>query len=165
MINPVSSRAAVVWRPHVTVASVVARDNRYLMVEEEIGDRLMLNQPAGHLDEDEPLTAAAVRETLEETGWRIALDHLVAVHQWRSVEHGEWVLRFSFAGHLLEHEPERPLDAGIRRALWLERAEIAARAEALRSPMILSSIDAWLAGARLPLDTLHWLGAGEAAWK
>jgi hypothetical protein len=77
------------------------------------------------------------------------------VHQWRSTEHGEGVVRFSFAARPVSHDPARPLDAGIRRALWLDRAGIAALGERLRSPLVLASIDAWLAGARFPLDTLH----------
>ena len=40
-----------VWRPHVTVACVVADGDRYLMVEEEACGRLAYNQPAGHLED------------------------------------------------------------------------------------------------------------------
>lgn len=145
------------WRPHVTVACIVARGARYLMVEEEVDGRLVYNQPAGHLDDGESLVAAVAREALEETGWTVEPQHLVAVHQWRSTEHGDAVLRFSFAARALAHDPGRALDAGIRRALWLGRDEIAALGERLRSPLILHSIDAWLAGSRLPLDALHWL--------
>jgi len=145
------------WRPHVTVACIVADGARYLMVEEEVNGRLAYNQPAGHLDDGESLAHAAVRETLEETGWTVALEHLVGVHQWRSTEHGDAVLRFSFAARAVSHDPARPLDAGIRRALWLSRDEIAALGDRLRSPLILHSIDAWLAGVRLPLEALHWL--------
>jgi len=146
-----------VWRPHVTVACVVADGDRYLMVEEEVNGRIAYNQPAGHLDEGESLAAAAVRETLEETGWTVALEHFLGAHQWTSTEHGEGVLRFSFAARPLRHDAARPLDAGIRRALWLTRAEIAALGGRLRSPLILLSIDAWLAGSRLPLDALQSL--------
>lgn len=124
------------------------------MVEELVGGRVVYNQPAGHLDPDESLAAAAVRETLEETAWQVELEHLVAVHQWKSREHGDQVLRFSFAARPLRHDPARVLDTGIRRALWLSRGEIAALGDQLRSPMILSSIDAWLAGQRLPLGVL-----------
>ena len=151
-----------VWRPHVTVACVVAAGDRYLMVEEEVNGRLAYNQPAGHLDEGEGLTAAAVRETLEETGWTVELQHLIGVHQWRSTEHGDAVVRFSFAARAISHDPDRPLDTDIRRALWLTRAEITALGERLRSPMVLLSIDAWLAGQRLPLETLTWLPEGRA---
>jgi 8-oxo-dGTP pyrophosphatase MutT (NUDIX family) len=153
----VTPSTAPVWRPHVTVACVVVRDDRYLMVEEEVGGRLAYNQPAGHLDDGESLVAAAVRETLEETGWTIELEHFLGVHQWRSTEHGEGVVRFSFAARALTHDPGRPLDDGIRRAVWLTRAEIAALGGRLRSPMVLLSIDAWLAGQRLPLGTLSSL--------
>ena len=154
---PVTSTASALWRPHATVACVVARGERYLMVEEEVGGRLVYNQPAGHLDDGESLLQAAVRETLEETGWSIELEHFLGVHQWCSSEHGEGVLRFSVAARALAHDAQRPLDKGIRRALWMTRAEIAALGNRLRSPMVLLSIDAWLAGRRFPLDTLSSL--------
>ena len=154
---PATSATPAVWRPHVTVACVVARGDRYLMVEEEIDGRLAYNQPAGHLDDGESLAEAAVRETLEETGWTVELDHFIGVHQWRSTEHGEGVVRFSFAARALAHDPRRPLDTGIRQALWLTRADIAALGERLRSPLVLLSVDAWLAGQRLPLGSLSSL--------
>ena len=148
------SSSTKVWCPRVTVACVVADGGRYLMVEEEVGGRLAYNQPAGHLDDGESLATAAVRETLEETGWTVELDSLVGVHQWRSTEHGQSVLRFSFAARPVRHDPARPLDEGIRRALWLTRAEVVALGDRLRSPLVLQSIDAWLGGQRLPLSAL-----------
>lgn len=156
-----ASSSSSVWCPHVTVACVVADGDRYLMVEEEVGGRLAYNQPAGHLDDHESLLTAAVRETLEETGWTVELQHLIGVHQWRSTEHGDGVVRFSFAARPVRHDPQRPLDSGIHRALWLTRSEIAALGERLRSPLVLMSIDAWLAGRRLPLDTLTSLLDGD----
>lgn len=158
---PIADTSAT-WRPHVTVACVVSDGARYLMVEEEVAGRLAYNQPAGHLEDRERLVDAAIRETLEETGWTVQPTHLVGVHQWRSTEHGEGVIRFSFAARPLGHDPARVLDTGIRRALWLSRAEIAALGGRLRSPLVLESIDAWLAGARLSLDTLHWWPDGAA---
>ncbi|MHC1479039.1 NUDIX hydrolase [Frateuria aurantia] len=143
--------------PHVTVATIVCRDQRYLMVEEEVNGRIVYNQPAGHLDVGESLLTAAARETREETGWDVQLEHLVAVHQWRSLEHGEDVLRFTFAARALQHDLTAPLDAGIRRALWLTRSEIEALGPALRSPMILLSIDAWQNGQRHPLQLVDCL--------
>ena len=154
--------AREVWRPHVTVACVVARDDRYLMVEEVINGVSTYNQPAGHLEDEETLPAAAVRETLEETGWNVALTSLVAIQQWRSTEHGDMVLRFCFAAQPLSHEDTRPLDADITRALWLTRTEIAALGDRLRSPLVLRGIDAWLGGQRLPLDTLEYLPEDRA---
>jgi 8-oxo-dGTP pyrophosphatase MutT (NUDIX family) len=152
-----------VWCPHVTVACVVADGDRFLIVEEEVNGRLAYNQPAGHLDDKESLVSAAVRETLEETGWTVELQHLIGVHQWRSTEHGEAVVRFSFAARAVSHDPGRPLDDGIWRALWLTRGEIAALGERLRSPLVLLSIDAWLAGQRLPLSTLDYLPEAGSA--
>ncbi len=143
-----------VWRPHVTVACVVADRDRYLMVEEEVGGCVAYNQPAGHLDDFESLQHAAVRETREETGWTVALTHLIGVHQWRSKEHGDVVVRFTFAAKPLSHDPHQPLDTGVRRALWMTREDIAGLGERLRSPMILMSIDDWLAGQRLPLSVI-----------
>lgn len=151
---------AEIWRPHVTVACVVADGGRYLMVEEEVNGHLAWNQPAGHLEDHESLVTAALRETLEETGWTVELQHLIGVHQWRSTEHGDAVIRFSFAARPLSHDPDRPLDSDIRRAVWLTRGEIAALGERLRSPMILQSIDLWLGGQRLPLATLSQLPEG-----
>jgi 8-oxo-dGTP pyrophosphatase MutT (NUDIX family) len=146
-----------IWRPRVTVATIVPTDGRFLLVEEEVRGRVLLNQPAGHLDPGEALTAAAVRETLEETGWEVRLSHLVVVQQWLNPRSGHNFLRFTFAAEPQRHHAERSLDEGILRALWLRRDEIAAQGERLRSPMILSSIDAWLAGQRLPLDVLQSL--------
>jgi 8-oxo-dGTP pyrophosphatase MutT (NUDIX family) len=154
--------AVDVWRPHVTVACVVADGDRYLMVEEEVKGQLAYNQPAGHLDDGESLLDAAVRETLEETGWTVQLTHLIAIHQWRSTEHGDAVIRFSFAAKALSHDAARPLDTGIHRALWLTRGQIAALDDRLRSPLVLMSIDAWLAGQRLALTTLGYVPEPDA---
>jgi ADP-ribose pyrophosphatase YjhB (NUDIX family) len=160
-MNDSAAAPSAVWCPRVTVACVVADGGRYLMVEEEVNGRLVYNQPAGHLDDGESLATAAVRETLEETGWTVELDALVGVHQWRSTEHGHSVLRFSFAASPVSHDPARTLDDGIRRALWLTRAEVAALGDRLRSPLVLRSIDAWLAGQRVPLSALSSLLAED----
>jgi len=146
-----------IWRPHVTVATIVADAGRFLLVEEEVRGLVLFNQPAGHLDPDESLAQAAVRETLEETGWDVRLTSLVVVQQWVNPLYDRHFLRFTFAAEPVRHHPQRPLDAGILRAHWLRRTEIEALGERLRSPMILSSIDAWLGGQRLPLQALDCL--------
>lgn len=146
------------WYPHVTVATVVPRGDRFLLVEEDVHGRLVLNQPAGHLDPNESLHEAAVRETLEETGWHVELTGLLGVQQWRSPG-GVDFLRFTFAAEALRHDAERRLDDGIVRALWLTRAEVADAAARLRSPMVLGDIDDWLGGRRLPLDAVRYLCA------
>jgi 8-oxo-dGTP pyrophosphatase MutT (NUDIX family) len=160
MAEPVSS--SEIWRPHVTVACVIADGDRYLMVEEQVNGRVVYNQPAGHLEDGESLVDAAVRETLEETGWTVEPSYLIGIDQWRSTEHGDAVVRFSFAAQAISHDPDCTLDTGIQRALWLTRAEIAALGERLRGPLVLRSIDAWLSGQRLPLDTLSYLPEGGA---
>lgn len=155
-------QAGAIWCPHVTVATVVADGARYLMVEEQIHDRIRYNQPAGHLEPGESLQQAALRETLEETGWDVALEHFVGVHQWYSPTHGDHIVRFTFAARPVAQHPDQPLDQGIHRALWLDRAQIADLGEALRSPLVTLSIDQWLAGCRLPLDTVRHLAGGAA---
>jgi 8-oxo-dGTP pyrophosphatase MutT (NUDIX family) len=149
----------VVWRPDVTVATIIPRDGRFLVVEERIRGELVVNQPAGHLEPNESLADAARRETLEETGWTVELTDLIGVYQWTRPEDGWQVLRVTFAGLAVGHDPARVLDAGIERALWLSRAEIsAARA---RSPLVLRNIDDWLGGRRFQLEAIQMLaGAG-----
>lgn len=152
-----------VWCPRVTVATVVPRDGRFLLVEETVHGRAVINQPAGHLEPDETLQAAAVRETLEETGWHVELECLVGIQQWASSTSGSQFVRFTFAARPLKHDPALPLDNGILRAIWLDREEIAAAGNRLRSPLILSSIDDWLGGRRLPLDSISRLAPGTTS--
>ena len=162
--NPQSSAFVAeprVWCPHVTVATVVPMDGRYLLVEEEVHGRTVINQPAGHLEPDESLLAAAVRETLEETGWDIELECLIGIQQWISSHSGSQFVRFTFAARPIRHDPLRKLDAGILRTLWLDRSEIITANDRLRSPLILHSIDDWLAGRRLPLEAIQQLAPGS----
>ncbi len=152
------SNGRSIWCPHVTVATVVADANgRFLMVEEDIHGALRYNQPAGHLEPNESLAEAAVRETLEETGWEVEVEHFLGVHQWWSPVHHDHVVRFGFAARRIGHHPERELDTGICQALWMHRDNIAALGDRLRSPLVLASIDDWLGGRRLPLDTVKSL--------
>ena len=151
-MNRTTSTADAIWRPDVTVACIVPQLGKFLLVEENVRGELVLNQPAGHLEPDESLPAAATRETLEETGWSVELTHLIGVYQWAN--HDGHFLRFTFAAHVRSYDSARELDAGIVRALWMTRDEIAASRPRLRSPMVLRGVDDFLAGKRLPLDTL-----------
>ncbi len=149
-----------IWRPDVTVATIVPRDGKFLLVEERVQGRLVLNQPAGHLESDESLHSAACRETLEETGWTVELTGFVAVYQWSNAAGTGHFVRFTFVGKPVMHDASRPLDTGIVRACWLSRDEIAARSADLRSPMVLRGIDDFLTGRHLPLDTVIAISNG-----
>ena len=144
----------LIWRPDVTVACVVPRADTFLLVEEHVRGQLVLNQPAGHLEPNESLCDAAVRETVEETGWTVRLSGLVGIYQWSNAATDSHFLRFAFAAEALVHDPLRRLDQGIVRALWLTRDEIAAEHARLRSPMVLRCVDDFLAGKRHALDGL-----------
>ena len=146
-----------IWRPDVTVATIVPRDGRFLIVEERVRGELVLNQPAGHLEPEETLADAARRETAEETGWSVEIEHVVGIYQWSNAE-GEHFIRFTFAARALQHDPLQPLDDGIVRAIWLTRDEIASGRVRPRSPMVLRGIDDWLGGQRLPLAAVQSLG-------
>lgn len=146
-----------VWRPHVTVATVAPNGNGgFLLVEESIRGQIVLNQPAGHLEPGESLQAAAIRETLEETGWDVELEALLSIQQWSNDE-SEHFVRFTFAARPLHYHRDHPLDSGILRAVWLSRDEIAAAIGRLRSPMVLASVDDWLSAQRLPIDSIRYL--------
>ncbi len=150
-----------IWRPDVTVACVVPRDGRFLLVEENIRGNRVLNQPAGHLERDETLFDAALRETREETGWDVVLSAFLGVYQWTNHDGDRHFLRFAFAAKPLLHHPGQALDAGIEQALWLSRDELAAVQDRLRSPMVLRNVDDWLAGKQLPLDAIVPILAGD----
>jgi 8-oxo-dGTP pyrophosphatase MutT (NUDIX family) len=140
--------------PRITVATVIPDRGRFLLVEERVRGVLVVNQPAGHLDPDESLIQAAVRETLEETGWHVDITHLVAVYHWPDPPDRRPVLRFTFAARTLAHDPQRPLDSGIERALWLSPEELAQGGYRPRSPLVERSIRDYLAGASAPLSLL-----------
>jgi ADP-ribose pyrophosphatase YjhB (NUDIX family) len=142
----------VAERPAVTVAAVVEHEGRFLLVEEQTRSGIRLNQPAGHLEPGETLPAAAARETLEETGWRVEPTALVGVYRWETPEWETTYVRFSFAAVPREHDRARPLDAGIVRALWMTYDEIAACRAQHRSPLVLRCIDDFRAGVRRQVD-------------
>jgi 8-oxo-dGTP pyrophosphatase MutT (NUDIX family) len=156
-----SYREGRFWQPDVTVATVVVRDGRLLCVEEHAngsagnGRGLVINQPAGHLEPDEGLAEAALRETLEETGWDVRLTAFVGAYQWKAPETQRHYLRFAFLAEPLRHHPERPLDTGIERALWLTPAELEAARDRHRSPLVWRVVADALGGRRQPLSLLQ----------
>src|SRR5690625_3335516 len=149
-----SYREGRFWQPDVTVATLAVDGGRLLCVEERVGGRLVINQPAGHLEPDESLIDAAVRETLEETGWQVRLTAFVGAYQWKAAD-GRHYLRFAFAGDALTHHADRPLDEGIERALWLTPAELQQAQERHRSPLVWRTAVDFLAGRRFPLALIN----------
>jgi len=156
-------RSGDFWQPDVTVATVVVRDGRFLLVEEDVRGALVLNQPAGHLEPDESLIEAARRETLEETGWEVEPTAFVGAYQWQAPiaddgSGGRHYLRMVFAADLGRHHPQRPLDEGIQRALWLTPDELLAEQSRHRSPLVWRAVADFLAGRRFPLHVLNQVG-------
>jgi 8-oxo-dGTP pyrophosphatase MutT (NUDIX family) len=144
----------MIWKPNVTVAAVVERAGRFLLVEEEDDGEHVLNQPAGHLDEGESLSEAVVRETLEETAWHFQPEALLGVYRWRHPTKAITYLRFAFTGQLVRHEPDRTLDREIVRILWLDANEIRREAHRHRSPHVQRCLDDYLSGRRYSLELL-----------
>ncbi len=145
---------SVQWKPNVTVAAVVERDGAFLLVEEQTDEGVRYNQPAGHLEDGESLLEAVVRETLEESARDFRPTALVGVYQHRKPGSPVTYLRFAFTGDISEPQ-DRPLDAGILRALWMPAAEIRTCRELHRSPLLLQCVEDYLAGRRYPLQLLH----------
>jgi len=150
------------WKPNVTVAAVIEREGRFLLVEEHTAEGLRLNNPAGHLDPGEGLLEAVVRETLEETTHHFTPTALLGVYLSRVQRAGSATrpdkdityVRFAYSGELGEVAAGRTLDTGIVRTLWMTPDEIRANAERLRSPLVLRCMEDHLAGQRHPLTAV-----------
>lgn len=149
------------FQPHKTVAVVVEQPDwlrdtsdsapRFLFVEESADGRVVLNQPAGHLEADETLQQAAVREALEETAWQVELTAFIGLYQYVAPANGECYIRSCFAARAVHHHSERALDADIIRTHWLTLPELTERESQLRSPLVARVVEDYLGGARYPL--------------
>jgi 8-oxo-dGTP pyrophosphatase MutT (NUDIX family) len=144
----------MIWKPNVTVAAVIERHGKFLLVEEETTHGMRFNQPAGHLEADESILAAVTREVLEESAYHFVPQHLLGIYRWHSTESDITYLRFAFAGTITGHEADRPLDTGILQAVWLTPDEIRATQARHRSPLILRCVEDYLENKRYPLDLL-----------
>ncbi len=151
------------WTPRVTVAAVVEHDGRFLVVEEHTSEGLRINQPAGHLESGETLIEAVVRETLEETALAFLPDALLGAymtHVERPDGSAATFLRFTFCGRHKPLDEPRPLDTGIVRTLWLTPDELHACRARHRNPLVMRSLEDYLAGRRFPLDFVHTHSVG-----
>lgn len=143
------------WKPNVTVAAVVERAGRFLMVEEHTPEGLRLNQPAGHLEADESLLQAVVRETVEETAYAFTPECVVGVYLWPRPQGDVTYLRLAFGGTVGDTPADTALDAGIVRAVWMTPDELRACASRHRSPLVMQCVDDWIAGRRFGLDLIR----------
>lgn len=143
------------WKPNVTVASVIERDGRFLVVEEQTHDGLRFNQPAGHVELGESLLQGAVRETLEETAHVFVPEFLVGIYQWTVPGSDLTYLRFAFGGREAGVQAGRTLDDGIVRAAWLTADELRDCRERHRSPLVMQCVEDWLAGRRHALELIR----------
>jgi len=145
-------------RPRVTVAAIVERNGRFLLVEErnEQG-ALVINQPAGHVEGGESLLGALIRETLEETGWQVEPLTLVGAYLWGKSDGSISYLRIAIAARADRHDPDSPLDEGIVQPVWLTRDELAASRDKHRSALVMRCVDDYLAGEVYPLSVLKSL--------
>ncbi len=139
------------WQPHITVATIVEDQGRFLMVEEFKAGKHVFNQPAGHLEANESLLDAARRETLEETAWEVELTGVVGIYLYTAPSNGVTYQRVCFAARPLKPHSERTLDSDIVRAVWLTRDELQANPERWRSELVPRCIDDYLTG---PLHSL-----------
>lgn len=144
------------WAPHVTVAVVVENQGRFLLVEEQAeASRIVYNQPAGHVEKGESLEQAAIRETLEETGWDVHLTGVVGLYVYPSpLDPDTTYYRVCFAAESVHHHKDHKLDEGIIQAVWLTPEELASSNKA-RSPLVLRCIKDYQAGKRYPLDLIY----------
>jgi len=146
------------WKPNVTVAAIVQRDDKFLMVEEDADAQVVFNQPAGHLEKGETLIEAIIREVLEETAWEFQPEAVVGIYLYHNPRVAITYLRICFSGSCTTHHPDRKLDAGILRAIWMDKSELEANEHRLRNTLVLRCIEDYLAGKRYPLDILnHYL--------
>lgn len=139
------------FQPHLTVAAVIEQNGRFLMVEEDVEGRIVLNQPAGHVEVGESFIDAVIRETQEETAHLFEPQAVTGIYRWQHPGNGSTFIRHAFTGTVGQPDNDQPLDEGILRALWLTPEELQAQGERLRSPLVMQSIEDYLSGQRYPL--------------
>lgn len=140
-----------IWTPHLTVAAVIEEDGRFLLVEERSEGKIVLNQPAGHVEEEETLIEAVIRETLEESACPFQPEAITGIYRWCSPDNGITYLRLAFCGTHGQCDRDLALDTDIITTHWLSLDAIKARTTQLRSPLVMRCIEDYLAGQRYPL--------------
>ncbi len=142
------------WKANVTVAAVIEKDQKFLMVKENVDGHIVINQPAGHLEKDETLIAAIKREVLEETAWEFEPEKIIGVYLYPSPNNDITYLRICFTGQCIHDHPEQALDDDIIQAMWMTRVELETQKHRLRSPLVLRCIYDFLDGKQYSLELL-----------
>lgn len=142
------------WTPHVTVATLVESDGKFLLVEERINNRNVLNQPAGHVEANESLPQAAIRETLEETGWHVKPTALLGLYSYTTHCKTMTFYRTAFIAEAIQFNDSHPIDPAILRTHWLTFDEIQSSMTRLRSPIVLKCVEDFCVGKSYPLNTI-----------
>jgi 8-oxo-dGTP pyrophosphatase MutT (NUDIX family) len=145
------------WKPHATVAAIVEDNGKFLLVEEKTDRGNRFNQPAGHLEDNETLIEAVIRETLEETAYNFKPESLLGIYHWKHEHNDTTYLRFAYIGKVYNHHPELALDEGIIRSVWMTLDEIRSKAMIMRSPQVITCIEDYLKGQKFPLSVVTHL--------
>ncbi len=142
------------WAPHATVATIVERNGKLLLVEELSHNQQVFNQPAGHIEEGETIFEAAIRETLEETGWQVELKSFLGIYTYLAPQNGVTYYRFCFVAEAIEQLTTK-LDKDIVAAHWMGRTEVTALGERLRSPLVSRCVEDYYTKPHLNLETIY----------
>ncbi|MFT5740126.1 MAG: 8-oxo-dGTP pyrophosphatase MutT (NUDIX family) [Gammaproteobacteria bacterium] len=143
------------WVPHTTVAAICERDGRYLLVKETINGSIVYNQPAGHLEADESLVEAVVRETMEETRYQFTPNALQGIYRYTAADPGgKTYIRYLFRG-LTGNCIEGALDDGIISAEGLTYDQVVMCQSQHRTPLVLQCIDDYLNNPGYPLEIFN----------
>jgi 8-oxo-dGTP pyrophosphatase MutT (NUDIX family) len=145
------------WMPHATVAAIVEDSGKFLLVEEITDRGNRFNQPAGHLEDNETLIEAVIRETLEETAYSFKPEALLGIYHWKHEHNDTTYLRFAYIGSVSNHQASMALDEGIIRTVWMTADEMRNNAMLMRSPQVLNCVEDYLSGQKFPLSVVTHL--------
>ena len=147
----------MIWTPHGTVATVIEKDGKFLLVKEYDNGQAVYNQPAGHIEADELVVDAAIRETLEETAYHVDVNKLIGIYIYKAPANGVTYHRYCFSASVTRFDESAQLDEGIIEAVWLSYEEIQEKVDEMRSPLVIKCIEDYLNKPHLELDTIYEL--------
>lgn len=146
-------------KPNITMACVVHCKGKFLFVEEFEYGKMTLNQPAGHLEQNETILQGAQRELFEETGIQAEMQHLLKIYQWHAPRSKVDYLRFVFSVELDDWAEIKPSDPDIAGGCWLSLEEfhhyIQQEGQAARNPLVLQAVEDYLSGKTYPIGILE----------